>query len=313
VTIARDHQIAPEAMLRDADAAMYRAKESGRARFAIFDGAMRTRATERLELESDLRRALERGELRLHYQPLVDLATERMIGVEALVRWQHPQRGLLGPDTFVPLTEENGLIGALGTWVVSAACRQAGAWEAAGRELEMAINLSPVELRDPALPATIAAIVDGTGVRPDRLCFEITERAAVDCGLERLNALKELGVSLALDDFGTGFSSLNQIRRLPPVDILKIDQAFTAEIGRDVRDTAIAGAIVSVAESLQLPVIAEGITRHDQARRLLQMGCRRGQGFLFSPPIEAVGIEALLDSAVTADAAHGAPLVLDRR
>jgi diguanylate cyclase (GGDEF)-like protein/PAS domain S-box-containing protein len=293
-TISRDHRVAPEAMLRDADAAMYRAKDDGRSRLVIFDGAMRSRVTERLELESDLRRALERDELRLLYQPLIDLETQQITGVEALVRWQHPERGLLEPAAFLPVAEEGGLISALGHWVVRAACRQASLWESAGYELEVAINLSPTELREPDLPSTVAAAIAQTRARADRLCFEITEQAAIDCGVAPLTALKELGVSLALDDFGTGFSSLNQIRQLPPVDIVKIDRSFTAGLGRGRQDTAIVTAIISIANTLRLNVIGEGITRHDQVERLVQMGCRRGQGFLFSRPVEAAEIEALL-------------------
>jgi diguanylate cyclase (GGDEF)-like protein/PAS domain S-box-containing protein len=309
-TIARDHRVEPEAMLRDADAAMYRAKEDGRARFVIFDAAMRSRVAERLELESDLRRALERDELRLHYQPLVDLQTERITGVEALVRWQHPQRGLLAPDVFVPVAEESGLISALGTWVIGAACRQASQWEAAGHDLDMAINLSPVELRETSLPATIAAIITETGVRPGRLCFEITERTAVDCGLAPLNALKLLGVSLALDDFGIGFSSLSQIRQLPPVDSVKVDRSFTAGLGQGHGDTAIVAAIVSIAQSLHLELVAEGITRHDQVERLLELGCQRGQGYLYSRPVEAAEIEALLEASTISEERE--PRILSR-
>jgi EAL domain-containing protein (putative c-di-GMP-specific phosphodiesterase class I) len=281
-------------MLRDADAAMYRAKEQGRARFVVFDGAMRLRATERLELESDLRHALERDELRLHYQPLVDLEDGRITGVEALVRWQHPERGLLAPDQFIGIAEESGLIVALGEWVMRTACRQASAWSRAGQDLEMSINLSPLQLTEPSLPATIERVIEETGAVAQRICFEITERAAVDTGVAPLNALKQLGVSLALDDFGTGFSSLNQIRQLPPVDILKIDRSFIFELGRTRTDTAIVAAIISMARSMKLDLIAEGITRPAQVRRLLELGCRRGQGFHFSRPLDAPGIEALL-------------------
>lgn len=294
VSIAREHTTTADEMLRDADAAMYQAKEQGRARFVVFDGAMRLRATERLELESDLRHALQRDELRLHYQPLIALKTGLVTGVEALVRWQHPERGLLGPDQFIAIAEESGLIGPLGEWVMRTACRQASAWRAAGCDLEMSINLSPLQLTEPTLPARIEQIITDAGALPERICFEITERAAVDTGLAPLNALKAIGVSLALDDFGTGFSSLNQIRQLPPVDILKIDRSFISELGRTRTDTAIVAAIVSMARSLKLDVIAEGITRPAQVRRLLELGCSRGQGFHFARPIDAAGIEALL-------------------
>lgn len=296
VSISRESGASPEAMLRDADAAMYQAKERGRARCVVFDRAMRQRATERLELESDLRKALDRDELRLYYQPVVELADGAISGVEALVRWQHPRRGLLSADTFIPVAEESGLVGELGEWVMLTACRQARAWQLAERELEMSINLSPAQLGEPKLAATIGRIIEQTGARPERICLEITERAAVDSGLAPLEALKAIGVTLAVDDFGAGFSSLNQIRRLPPVHVLKVDRSFTFELGRGRAETAIVTAIVSMARSLELDVIAEGVTRREQVCRLLALGCRRGQGFYFSPPVDAAGIEALLDA-----------------
>jgi EAL domain-containing protein (putative c-di-GMP-specific phosphodiesterase class I) len=288
-------------MLRDADAAMYRAKEQDRSGFVIFDGTMRLHATERLEVENDLRRAVERDELRLHYQPLVDLRTGDYLAVEALVRWQHPQRGLLGADHFVPVAEECDLIGVIGNWTIDEACRQAAAWERAGFGLGMSINLSPVQLLDPGLPETVAEAIQQSGVSPERLCFELTERAAVDAGIAPLSALKRLRVSLALDDFGTGFSSLNQIRRLPPVDILKIDRSFIFELGRRQADSAIVAAIISMARALGLVVIAEGITKQRQVDELLELGCDEGQGFFFARPIAPSQLEALLLAPAAAE------------
>jgi diguanylate cyclase (GGDEF)-like protein/PAS domain S-box-containing protein len=300
VSICRDPRVDAEAMLRDADAAMYRAKEHGRSQFVVFDGAMRLRATQRLEVENDLRRALDRDELRLHYQPLVELGTGEIGGVEALLRWEHPQRGLLEPDAFIPVAEECGLIGAIGEWTIGEACRQATTWQREGHAVGMSINLSPVQLADPGLAETVAVAIDRSGVAAERLCFEISEKAAVDAGLAPLGALKELGVSLALDDFGTGFSSLNQIRRLPPVDILKIDRSFIVELGQRRADGAIVAAIISVARALKLVVIAEGITRELQVRELQALGCERGQGFYFARPSEPGVITALLRAAAGA-------------
>ncbi len=193
VSICSDPRVDAEAMLRDADAAMYRAKEQGRSQFVVFDGAMRLRATQRLEVENDLRRALDRDELRLHYQPLVELGTGEIGGVEALLRWEHPQRGLLEPDAFIPVAEECGLICAIGEWTIGEACRQARAWQREGHAVGMSINLSPVQLADPRLAETVAAAIDRSGVAAERLCLEISEKAAVDAGLAPLGALKELG------------------------------------------------------------------------------------------------------------------------
>jgi diguanylate cyclase (GGDEF)-like protein/PAS domain S-box-containing protein len=308
VSICRDSSIGAEAMLRDADAAMYRAKERGRSQFVVFDGAMRLRATQRLEVENDLRHALDRDELRLHYQPLVELGTGEIGGVEALLRWEHPQRGLLEPDQFIHVAEECGLIGVIGEWTIGEACRQASEWQREGHAVGMSINLSPLQLLDPRLPETVAAIIDRSAAAPELLCFEISERAAVDAGLAQLGALKELGVSLALDDFGTGFSSLNQIRRLPPVDILKIDRSFIVELGRRRADSAIVAAIISMARALKLVVIAEGITRELQVRELQALGCERGQGFYFARPSEPDAVKALFGAPAAAITESPAPM-----
>ena len=300
VSICRDYRASAEAMLRDADAAMYRAKEDGRSKFAIFDGAMRLRATERLEVENDLRRAIDRDELMLLYQPQVELATGRIFGVEALLRWQHPRRGLLMPDQFIAVAEESGLISPIGDWTIREACRQARAWEQAGHELSMSINLSPQQVADPRLADTVARIIERSEAPNHQICLEITESAAVESGIAPLAALKALGVGMALDDFGTGFSSLNQIRRLPPVDILKIDRSFIVELGNQPADNAIVAAVISMASSLGLTVIAEGIEHEDQLRQLQALGCERAQGFYFSRPVPAAAIEEMLEAgAVT--------------
>jgi diguanylate cyclase (GGDEF)-like protein/PAS domain S-box-containing protein len=296
-SICRDHHVEAEAMLRDADVAMYRAKEQGRSHFVIFDGGMRSRATERLDLDNDLRRAIDRDELRLLYQPLVELDSGRIFGVEALVRWQHPRRGLLAPGQFIALAEESGLIVPLGQWVMREACEQARRWNDAGHDLVMSINLSPRQLADPQLPEVVSHIVGAAGVRPEQICLEITESATVDTGIGPLVELKRLGVRLALDDFGTGFSSLTQIRRLPPVDTLKIDRSFIEDLGRAPADVAIVAAVIGMARALDLAVIAEGIENGPQVRALRDLGCERGQGFYFGRPAEAHAIEELLGSA----------------
>ncbi len=298
VSICRDHRVSAEEMLSDSDAAMYRAKEQGGSRFVIFDGGIRARATERLQLENDLRRALDREELRLLYQPQVRLDSGRIFGVEALVRWQHPRRGLLTPDEFIPVAEESGLIVPLGEWVMREACRQAREWQDAGHELQVAINLSPRQLTDPALARVVDDVIKRSGVDPQQLCLEITESAAVDAGIAPLGQLKALGVSLALDDFGTGFSSLNQVRRLPPVDTLKIDRSFIEELGRRPGDSAIVGAVIGMARALHLTAVAEGIEREEQVHALMALGCELGQGFYFARPVEAAAIEELLRSSV---------------
>jgi diguanylate cyclase (GGDEF)-like protein/PAS domain S-box-containing protein len=294
VTIVRDHRAAAEAMLRDADAAMYRAKEAGRSNFKVFDGGMRSRATERLELESDLRRAIEHGQLHLLYQPLVELDDGHVFGVEALVRWQHPRRGWLAPGQFIAVAEDSGLIVPLGEWVIREACRQTRVWIDAGNELTVAINLSPRQLADAGLAEMVADAIERHSIPASQICLEVTESAAVDAGNAALAGLKQLGVSLALDDFGIGFSSLNQIRRLPPVDTVKIDRSFTAELGTGPVGTAMVAAIIGMTGALGLSAIAEGIEHESQMRELLELGCEHGQGFYFAKPMEPAAIGELL-------------------
>jgi len=252
ITVARDGAIAAESLTREADAAMYRAKERGRSRFTIFDGGMRLRGAERLELENELRRAIATEELVVHYQPEVWLESGRISGVEALVRWNHPRWGLIAPDEFIPVAEESGLIVALGTWVLRTACMQARAWRDAhdGHSLCLAVNLSPRQLAESDVIEVVSHALQASAIEPRSLCLEITESAVVDVGLSTLESLQKLGVRLAIDDFGVGFSSLNQIRRMPPVDTLKIDRSFVEDLGRGRTDTAIVAAIIGMARSL---------------------------------------------------------------
>jgi len=294
VSICRDHGVAAEEMLRDSDAAMYRAKEEGRSRFVIFVRDMHVDVTEQLNLQNDLRRAIERQELCLHYQPLIELHSGRIFGVEALIRWDHPIRGLLSPNQFIGLAEETGLIVPIGRWVLHEACRQSRAWREAGMDLIVSVNLSPRQLREPSLPSDVRRALRESGAEPERICLELTESAAVDAGAAPLGALKSLGVRLALDDFGTGFSSLDQVRRLPPVDTLKIDASFVEELGETRADTAIAAAIIGIARALGLTAIAEGIEHEAQVHALLAIGCERGQGFFFSEAVAPDDIERMV-------------------
>ncbi len=298
IAATRDHRVPAEAMLRDSDAAMYRAKDQGGARVALFDGRLHLRATERLELENDLRRGLERGELRLLYQPDVDLTSGHVHGVEALVRWQHPQRGLISPNSFIRMAEESGLIVPLGEWVIQEAANQARLWQNAGLDLTISVNISPRQLADPALPDVVAEAIERSGVDPTGLCLEITESAAVDAGDPILSGLKSSGVKLALDDFGAGFSSLHQVRRLPPVDTLKIDRSFVEEIGRRPADAAIVAAIVGMAKALDMMTVAEGIQSERQVKLLRELGVHRGQGYHFGRPVGPNAIEELVRSGV---------------
>lgn len=294
VSICRDHRAQAEAMLRDSDAAMYRAKERGGSNFEIFEGGMRSRATARLALENDLRRAIEREELHLDYQPLVSLDTGRIFGVEALVRWNHPLRGLLAPGEFIPVAEDSGLIVPLGEWVVRSACRQVREWQDLGFDLQVAVNISPRQLVESNLAAVVTESLAEFRVDPSTLCLEIVESAGVSAGSAPLEELNAIGVRLAIDDFGTGFSSLDQIRRLPPVDTLKIDRSFVEDLGRRPSANAIIGAVIGMANALDLEVVAEGIEREDQLLALRALGCKLGQGFYFGRPVSPDDIVVLL-------------------
>jgi EAL domain-containing protein (putative c-di-GMP-specific phosphodiesterase class I) len=263
---------------------MYRAKDRGKGRYEIFDEEMRADAVTRLETESALRRALERGELRLHFQPEVDLADGSIVCFEALIRWEHPVRGLLLPAEFMPLAEETGLAVPIGEWVLREACTEVGPW---GTEspVRLSVNLSSRQLAQPDLVATVRRALAETGTDPAALCLEITESAVMESGAAttaQLRALKSLGVRLAIDDFGTGYSSLMHLRQFP-VDVLKIDRAFVDGLGREPRDASIAAAVISLAHALGLSTVAEGVETAEQLAVLTQLGCDAGQGHLFAP------------------------------
>ncbi len=286
-------------LLRDADLAMYRAKSEGRARHAVFDGAMNTQAMKRLELETALRRAEERNELRLVYQPIMSLETMGIDRVETLVRWQHPERGLISPADFIPLAEETGLIVPIGQWVLNEACRQARRWQRefpSAPDLVMSVNLSPRQFQHPALVDDIARILRDSGLAPERLELEITEGAVMedaDAARVTLQKLRDIGISLAIDDFGTGYSSLGYLKRFP-VSVLKIDQSFVRGLGNDVQDLAIVRGVIALARSLNLSVTAEGIETFEQLSHLRELGCNHGQGYLLSRPLDSAAMGGLL-------------------
>ena len=281
-----------EDMLRNADLALYRAKAAGKGRFEVFEPRMHAAMVERLELEGDLRLALRRNELRLAYQPIVRLGDGGIKGVEALVRWEHPERGLLGPGEFIPIAEDSRLVVPLGRWVMREACRQAVIWKGAlpdGKAPAVSVNLSGVELAAADIAAFVAEVLAETGMEPDRLMLELTETALVqdtDLAIDRLTELKALGVRLAVDDFGTGYASLQHLRSFP-IDVIKIAKPFIDGVAGRSEDSAVARAIIDLGTSFDLTVVAEGIETTAQRDRLLALGCDLGQGFLFAEPAPA--------------------------
>ena len=280
---------APAELLRDADAAMYFAKAAGRARHAVFDKAMGKRAVKRLELENALRRAIDREELRLVYQPQVELGSGAIFGFEALLRWDDPERGVIPPLEFIPLAEETGLIIPIGEWVLREACCQARRWREYQPDapVKVSVNLSVRQLGERSLPDTVARILEETGVRPTDLWLEITETALMEdptTTFEALANLQCLGVGLAIDDFGVGFSSLNRLRQLPPVEVIKIDKVFVDGLQTHAADRAIVAAAISLADALGGTTVAEGVETSEQAEALHEMGCELAQGYHFSRP-----------------------------
>jgi diguanylate cyclase (GGDEF)-like protein len=278
-----------EALLRDADAAMYEAKASGRARHAVFDPTMHIRAVTRLAIETDLRRAIDNDQLELHYQPIMWLDGNQIVGVEALVRWRRPDGTLVLPGEFVPVAEETGLIRPIGRWVLHEACRQLARWrselpQAAG--LSMSVNVSARQLQDASVVEDVESALCETGLDPGSLILELTESAVVenlDGALATLQKLRWMSVQLAMDDFGTGYSSLSSLSRLP-LDILKIDQSFVARLDQDAEGRAVVYAIVSLATALGVRVTGEGIETASQLSTLIELDCNHGQGFLLGRP-----------------------------
>jgi diguanylate cyclase (GGDEF)-like protein len=277
-----------ETLIRNADAAMYHAKDMGRANYQFFTEQMNLAASRRLGLESDLRRALGRDQLRVHYQPIVQAKSGQVVAHEALVRWQNPHRGLVGPAEFIQVAEETGLILKIGEWVLREACRWA-TFIGAERGLQVSVNLSPRQFNDPKLVQLVAKALKDTGLPAQLLELEITESTAMqhtDIALSTLNKLKELGVSIAIDDFGTGYSSLAYLKRFP-VDKVKIDRAFVADVPGDEDQNAIVAAIVALAHALEIKVVAEGVETALQREFLKSCGCDFLQGYLAGRPVDA--------------------------
>jgi diguanylate cyclase (GGDEF)-like protein/PAS domain S-box-containing protein len=299
IAIAGGDRARPESLIRDADAALYRAKDRGRGRFEVFDRAMRVRTLERLSLENDLRRAVEGDELRVRYQPVVSLRDRSIVGVEALVHWEHPERGAVEPTEFIPIAEESGLIGPIGEWVMREACRAASGWHAESPDappLGVSVNLSVRQITQRDIAGMVARTLRDTGLDPQCLCLEITETVILDdsdAANQALRALLALGVGMVLDDFGTGYSSLAYLTRLP-IQGLKIDRSFVKRLGSSERSTAIVNAIVKMAEALSIEVTAEGVETVRQIEELQRLGCRRAQGFYFAHSLPASEIAELL-------------------
>jgi len=298
-----EHQQSPdgETLLRRADIAMYVAKAQGKGCYQVFELSMETSLVERLELLSDLPRALANEEFILHYQPIFLLKHGRLIGLEALVRWQHPRRGLVPPQEFIPLAEESGAILQLGLWVLRQACAQAFRWQQqypSSPSWTMSVNVSAKQLDAPLFVEQVGAVLAETGLEPSRLILEITESVMlydINLMLKRLRELKALGIGLAIDDFGTGYSSLSYLRQFP-FDLLKIDKSFIDDVGTNVNQKDVARAIIELGKTLDLEVVAEGIERGEQLSRLQALDCELGQGFLFARPMEGHEIEKLFES-----------------
>jgi diguanylate cyclase (GGDEF)-like protein/PAS domain S-box-containing protein len=300
IALASDPDHQPDGLLRDADAAMYQAKNDGRARSVVFVETMRQKARARLDIETELRRALAEQQLRVHYQPIFDLVTQQLMGVEALVRWQHPTRGLVLPGDFIPIAEETGLVAPIGDWVLREACRQLVTWHAHSPDLMLSVNLSGVQVVQPDVVSKLAAALDSTGVSPAHVALEMTEtvlmRDAADT-LSVLRSFKDLGVQLHVDDFGTGYSSLTYLKRFP-VDALKVDRSFVNGLASDLEDYAIVAAIIGLARALGLETIAEGVESAKQRKILRELGCTYAQGYLLSRPADAATLTTLLTTPV---------------
>jgi diguanylate cyclase (GGDEF)-like protein len=294
----------PDDILRDADTAMYRAKSLGKARYEVFDADMRASVMARLQLETDLRRALERGEFRNFYQPIVALVSGEIAGFEALLRWQHPTRGLLGPSEFIPVAEETGLIRELGWWNLREACRQVSEWRAASgvhRDLTVSVNLSAKQFLQPNLVEDIRRLLSDLSLPAEALRLEITESTVMGDpagAVAMLQQIKSLGIRLAIDDFGTGYSSLSYLHRFP-LDTLKIDRSFISGMANDGEGMEIARTILPMANNLRLDVVAEGVETIQQVLLLKKLQCKYGQGYYFSRPLSAEGSTALLAGDLT--------------
>ena len=299
ISVARSGSVDAEDMVRNADIAMYRAKSRARGGFEMFDAAMHERALHRLTLEQDMRPAMGRDEFRIHYQPLVSTADRKLLGFEALLRWQHPTRGLVPPADFIGIAEDSGFILTLGAWVLGEACRQVAEWNALyDRDLKVSVNVSARQLADPGLPAYIESTLRSTGLAPASLVLEITESVLmgnVDAALERLEQIKHLGVAVSIDDFGTGYSSLAYLSKIP-LDYLKIDRSFVAGLETDQKARVLASTVVTLARNLGVHSVAEGLETEAQFAILAALGCDVLQGYLVGRPDDAAAtVSRLLD------------------
>ncbi len=299
IAVAEPDAMEAERLMRHADLAMYHAKSNGKACYSICDSSIENEALERLTVEMDLREALERGQLRIHYQPIVSLETGRPVEVEALVRWEHPTRGLISPNDFIPIAEETGLIISIGRWILETACQEVRTWQMqvpTEPPIQLAVNVSARQLWAAGFADEVAAILDKTEIDPKTLTLELTETMLfnkADMTISTLDRIKALGVHLAIDDFGTGHSSLSYVKRFP-VDAIKIDRSFTDGLGRDAESSAIVRSVVELARNLGLSVTAEGIETRDQLDELRWLGCDRGQGFYFAQPLTVEQAEKLV-------------------
>src|SRR6185503_1109844 len=286
-------------LLRNADLAMYRAKNQGKGGYVVFEQRMHEALVERLELEDDLRIAIENKEFTIHYQPIVDLGSRAMLGMEALVRWNHPRYGMLAPMKFIPLAEETNLIVPLGDWILKEACRQTKEWcdrFANGSDISLTVNISIRQFQQKELGEIVSQALESSGLKPSNLILEITESFMMqetESTIAKLHELKRIGIRLAIDDFGTGYSSLSYLQRFP-IDILKIDKSFVDKIGNGKEGRAVARAIIMMGDSLNLKTIAEGIERPEQISALQNLGCEAGQGFDFARPLTADAMEEFL-------------------
>jgi EAL domain-containing protein (putative c-di-GMP-specific phosphodiesterase class I) len=291
VALTYDANASAETLLHDADSAMYEAKEQGRDRYVLFDNASRVRGLARLRRSEEIRKAVENDELRLFFQPDIDLRTDAAVGVEALVRWQHPKLGLVGPEEFISIAEESGTVIALGAWVLEQACNQVVSWPVRPDHppLSLSVNISAYQLGEPDLVDAVQRALEDSGLEPHRLCLEITESVLMDdvqSSVRALLDLKTLGVRLAIDDFGTGYSSLSYLRRFP-VDVVKIDRAFIAGVGVDPAADAIVAAVTNLSHALGLSVVAEGVETEEQLIAIRALRCDRAQGFYWSASLPA--------------------------
>jgi EAL domain-containing protein (putative c-di-GMP-specific phosphodiesterase class I) len=304
VAVAEDEDDV-ESLIRKADVAMYAAKANGKSRFETFDRKLHEKVLDRMRLEARLEGAADRGEFELHYQPIIDLKTNGILGFESLLRWSHPERGLLFPGSFLEIAESSPEIFKIGRWVLMESCRVAGSWKEASagrRPFFVSVNLSARQFDDPELVPAVERALNESGLPAHCLVLEITESILMlDKDAEKANALKALGVKLALDDFGTGYSSLSYLHRFP-VDVIKMDRSIVRGLGGGPQEEAVGQAIIQLAQALKMPVVAEGIEIEEQAATLRNLGCDRGQGFYFAKPQSSeAALELLRDEETPAD------------